>query len=457
MAKYYYNGVLLPEIPAEVLTNYPYCWIRDNTRTGHYDLCMSSSPWYASDADTIYTDSFSTTGIQWYRITKNTPEESWMFNQAWTSSGGFGNESDRYIMWSNHDIPNGSVTSTTIYFYASAPVPEGNMFYGIKTENIASGAETKTGAWTHGYKFAVNMPIQAIGCRLVSPTAQIMTVKLWNTNQELLTQGNATRVEAKNQTFLPFQRPVDLTPGETYVVSCYFDGYYRRNVDSLTFSPDISFVASTYLSGADGYPSTENATTFYGFVDLAYTKPNAGKFLIRSNSTLYTITDGALTALAETEITASLFQTYGVDDLPDGALLVGLTDPEVLYWQDSTDELPDLTLTVKGTPPLPQVFTSEPMDLTHESIAGISHAAVDASEDVRFAISFDGGTTWKAFDGAAWFDTSDTVPGMLPSTMNAITAEQWAEVVVLDSYMVRFWLPNVTAYVKSVVMHYINP
>lgn len=181
------------------------------------------------------------------------------------------------------------------------------------------------------------------------------------------------------------------------------------------------------------------------------------KYLIRSGSTLYTVADGALSALTETEVTASLFQTYGVDEIPDGSLLVGLTDPEVLYWHDSTDELPTLSLTVNGMPPLPQMFTSEPMDLTHESIAGISHAEVDASEDVRFAISFDGGTTWKAHDGSAWFDTSDTVPGILPSTMNAITAEQWAEVVVLDSYMVRFWLPNVTAYVKSVVMHYINP
>lgn len=191
------------------------------------------------------------------------------------------------------------------------------------------------------------------------------------------------------------------------------------------------------------------------YIEIDYS--GGAKYLFRSGSNLYTVTDGALTALAETEITASLFQTYGVDEIPDGALLVGLTDPEVLYWQDSTDELPTLSMTVKGTPPLPQMFTSEPMDLTHESIAGISHAAVDASEDVRFAISFDGGTTWKAFDGSAWFDTSDTVPGMLASAMNAITAEQWAEVVVLDSYMVRFWLPNVTAYVKSVVMHYINP
>lgn len=184
---------------------------------------------------------------------------------------------------------------------------------------------------------------------------------------------------------------------------------------------------------------------------------NSAKYLIRSEDTLYTITDSALSALTETEVTASLFLTYGMDGLPDGSLLVGLSDPEVLYWHDSTDALPILTAAVTGSPPFPQVATSDPMDLTHESIAGIDHAEVSASEDVRFAISFDGGATWKAHDGAAWFDTDDTTPGMLASTFNAITAEQWAEVVVLGSYMVRFWLPNVTASVESVVIHYINP
>lgn len=229
--------------------------------------------------------------------------------------------------------------------------------------------------------------------------------------------------------------------------------------DGATAGTQFSFTANAgenYLMGYVGHSSAGANSVTIGVFDMSVPDFDS-KYLIRIGTTLYTIESGTLTALAETEITASLFQTYGVDEIPDGALLVGLTDPEVLYWQDSMDELPDITLTVKGTPPLPQMFTSEPMDLTHESIAGISHAAVDASEDVRFAISFDGGTTWKAHDGSAWFDTSDTVPGMLPSTMNAITAEQWAEVVVLDSYMVRFWMPNVTAYVKSVVMHYINP
>lgn len=454
MAKYYYNGVLLPEIPVDVLTEYPYAWIRNNTLSGYYDLLLSQTPWYLKDETTMAKSGLAT---KWYRVEIATAgvAESWAFNSDYNSET-WGAENNRRILWANCDIPNGFVTSTTIYFYASAPVPEDNLFYGIKTENIASGAETRTGAWTHGYKFTVNMPIQAIGCRLVSPTAQIMTVKLWTTNQELLTQGNATSVEAENQTFLQFQRPVDLTPGETYVVSCYFDGYYRRNVDSLTFSPDITFVASTYLSGADGYPSTENAATFYGFVDLAYTKHNAGKFLIRSGSTLYTITDGTLTALAETEITASLFQTYGVDDLPNGSLLVGLTDPEVLYWQDSEDELPELTMTVTGSPPVPQIVVTNTQDMSDPSILGIESVTVNASGDVLFALSFDDGTTWKAYDGTKWVTLSTENSGMNKTTMENISLEAWAEVVTSAMYKLRFVLMDTDSYVSAVRVNYIN-
>ena len=227
----------------------------------------------------------------------------------------------------------------------------------------------------------------------------------------------------------------------------------------------FDFVQSRYGGTIESYPSTVFNQKLYGLVDIVYQDPDYDPdeptlrtrgYLIQSGDSVFTVTDGVLTAI-NGSVNAELFKSYGIDNIPDGALLATLTDPEVLYWQDSEEELPTLELTVKGEPPLPQVITSDPIDLTHESIAGIDHATVDASEDVRFAISFDGGVTWKAHDGSAWFDTSDTAPGMLPSTMNAITTEQWAEVVVLESYMVRFWLPNVTAFVKSVVMHYINP
>lgn len=130
--KYYthflYNGVRLPRIPDNVLKNYPYVWIRDNGSTGYYDLIMSSSPWWCStntsSTVTISTENY-TQGIQWYRVQKSSAESEteWTFNQVWDTSGGFGAESNRPIMWSNHDIPNGSATATDIYFAGSEPVP----------------------------------------------------------------------------------------------------------------------------------------------------------------------------------------------------------------------------------------------------------------------------------------------------------------------------------------------
>lgn len=328
--------------------------------------------------------------------------------------------------------------------------------YGIASFNT-NRAGSNSGNYSLGIRFQLAEEKVVVGFRIFSTNlSNTVTMKLWDSTKQLVTSATGQRVPGAWVEFT-LSTPVTLMPDSEYRLAYYSGGSYEWwNLADIVVSDGFTLLGACEVSG-DTYPSG-NSTAYWG-VDVIFdeTPPYDKKYLIRSSATLYSVTDGTLTALAETEITASLFQTYGVDEIPDGALLVGLTDPEVLYWHDSTDELPTLSLTVRGTPPLPQMFTSEPMDLTHESIAGISHAVVDASEDVRFAISFDGGATWKAHDGAAWFDTSDTVPGMLASTMNAITAEQWAEVVVLESYMVRFWLPNVTAFVKSVVIHYINP
>lgn len=180
------------------------------------------------------------------------------------------------------------------------------------------------------------------------------------------------------------------------------------------------------------------------------------KYLIRSNSTLYTITDGALTALTESEVTASLFQTYGLDELPDGSLLLSLTDPEVLYWHDSTDELPALTIRVTGSPPVPQTVITGPQDMSDPTILGIESASVDASDDVLFALSFDDGGTWKAYSGTGWVTLGTENAGMTKATMENIGLEAWAEVVTSASYRVRFTMVSVNSYVAGVVINYIN-
>lgn len=229
---------------------------------------------------------------------------------------------------------------------------------------------------------------------------------------------------------------------------------------SLTAAAELTYTKPTADSpDVTLTPQDAECKTFaasYELIQLA--KPYDSKCLIRSNGNLYTVADGSLSEIGAVEPTAEIFRTHGVDDLPSGALLLPLTNPEVLYWHDSQDELPEISITVKGTPPLPQMFTSKPISMAHESIAGIDHVEIDSSGDVRFAISFDCGVSWKAYNGEYWYEVTDTVPGMLASTFTTITPEQWADVTVLGGeYQMRFWLPSATSYVKKVIIHYINP
>lgn len=256
----------------------------------------------------------------------------------------------------------------------------------------------------------------------------------------------------------------------TYDVIFWDNGYisiHMVDIPASYYNGTFSLTSSTTVAYAPPSAATpdvtftpgdsENKTYTAENVLIELEEPFDRKYLVRSAGTLYTVADGVLSKLEAVEPTAELFREHGVDDLPDGSLLLPLTNPDVLYWQDSDKELPSVKMSVRGTPPLPQMCTSKAASLVHESIAGIDYAEVDASEDVRFAITFDDGQTWNAFNGESWFEASDTVPGMLASTFAAITAEQWAQVVILGEYRLRFWLPSLTAYVKKVVIHYINP
>ena len=59
--------------------------------------------------------------------------------------------------------------------------------------------------------------------------------------------------------------------------------------------------------------------------------PYNRRYLITdATGNLYTIAEGALQKLVETELTAEVFETYGVQDIPDGNLLLTLKDPTIL-------------------------------------------------------------------------------------------------------------------------------
>ena len=117
----YYNGVKLPEIPTDVLAEYPYVWIRKDDANGNYNLVFGKQPWYYNAESALVCG--DTVSLPYYSIVIS----SYLTATEWTytkdaSGSNFGLATNRTVLWSNHDIPNGSATATEIYFKGSDPV-----------------------------------------------------------------------------------------------------------------------------------------------------------------------------------------------------------------------------------------------------------------------------------------------------------------------------------------------
>ena len=112
-AKCYYNGVLLPGIPAEMFVKYPYAWIRLGSDGKTYDLILSPYSWY-------FTDKLLTQSSKYVWYTATIEAGCWVYKTTYTDTGEFNLGGG--LIWSNHDIPNGSATATEIYFEGSEPV-----------------------------------------------------------------------------------------------------------------------------------------------------------------------------------------------------------------------------------------------------------------------------------------------------------------------------------------------
>ena len=179
------------------------------------------------------------------------------------------------------------------------------------------------------------------------------------------------------------------------------------------------------------------------------------KFLIQNEDKYYTISDASLSEVSLTELNAQAFKDYGFDDLPDGALLMTLSAPEVLCWTDA-ETLPTLTATVKGIPQ-PQVIVSEEINLMDGSIKGINGVTVDCKGNVLFAVSFDKKASWIMHNGTEWVAVSDEVTGMTKTEFEAITTEQWqAQYEASSDMYIRCTLLDETQSVTTVSVSFVN-
>ena len=151
MAQYLYNGVLLPEIPAD---GNAYHVITKVTSTGYYCLYSISFSCYRKN-EKLYSPADSNTfGGTLYAVKINEAENATSWGDGSYGVGEIA-VSTSSLIWSDWDIPNGSADSTEIYFYGSEPVdpnapeePTEEVYYkisGARLTSIANAIRGKTG------------------------------------------------------------------------------------------------------------------------------------------------------------------------------------------------------------------------------------------------------------------------------------------------------------------------
>ena len=120
----------------------------------------------------------------------------------------------------------------------------------------------------------------------------------------------------------------------------------------------------------------------------------SSKYLIRSGGNYYTVENDALEQVDMSTPTAACFYRYGTDDVPDGSLLVPLTNPDVLFWTNDSNESLQMRAELVAYP-FPQTLTGY-ADMSSETILGITMLSAEYSGEIDIKLSYDGGINYGA-------------------------------------------------------------
>lgn len=232
--------------------------------------------------------------------------------------------------------------------------------------------------------------------------------------------------------------------------SYYGECTLATGAGNISFTPVVGEMIAFLHQDATG-------TAFVLSADLpVLLDPYNRRYLITdADGDLYTVEENALLKLEETELTASVFETYGVQDIPAGALMLMLTDPTILYWHDSQNRFPPFTAEYTGIPK-PQVIYSENIDMTDSSIIGIEKVTADCDDTVLFAVSFDAGDNWWIYTGNTWARVSEEKSGMSKAALEAISTDAWSEKATTGQLMYRFVISGASGYLTSITTDYLN-
>ena len=434
-----YNGALLPEVPADLIAEYPHYWIRNNITGGYYDLLMSKTVWWKLDANTLRTDDWTT--AQLYQAVHGATD--WTFNKTATTEG-FGNEvGNRELVWTSSDILDGSSATTEVFFSASKPLPRRFQLKQLSSTEAESGILGGTAVVADRASYSKNVVVDGItssggslGLTFVAPVDGFYLMRMY------FTHSGARE----------FRYTVN---GKRYSISVTGTSYYE--VESVDFQLYLlEGTNDVFIEGG----TTQYAPMFDRF-DLhevhsygADVNVVVSAYLIRSQSNVYTVVDGVLSSLGAVELTAELFKTTGMRQLPTSSMLTTLADPEVLHWS-GTGSIKSLTATVYAIP-FTQTLESPDYFMTDSTVVGIEKAIAVATDDVQFAVSFDGGATWKTFVDGTWAELSETASGMSATTLNAIPTENWNAMATTGKFRFRISLMDETSEFTSLIVDYLN-
>lgn len=194
----------------------------------------------------------------------------------------------------------------------------------------------------------------------------------------------------------------------------------------------------TFSLGSTSYTAPTNDSRYVAFCiagdsyDVKYEQLSfyTYKYLVRDNGTIYTVANNALSEV-QGSLSAELFNTYGIDAPPDGALLIPLSAPDVLCWTDAPNA-PQITATVQGTPTGSHDIVSDKIPVGHTTIYGVLSTAATASDTAEIYVSFDGGG-WMIYTDSNTWAVSDF--GMTPAQFLAVPMSAWDSVIADAEYM----------------------
>lgn len=489
MTQLYYGKYLLPEIP--VVDGYQYVCIRKNDKSGYFDVIYSKTHFFVNSENILDFANSSTEVAPWNKISISSPST---YESVTATIGGFSLDSQRTIIWTKQDILDGSADSSTVWMKGHEPslVPYIGVYNSVEDLFDEQSQEltclvnnssydddsytiTSVPSWIKLNNIAATS-IQVNGNSWIGFNGSTEHIKfnrrdtkmyfLW-TEEGLLynhyrfyrirwrgySQYNSTSLSNLQVWEVIFFDTGDICIHAISIPTKNYDGS-NAIVASATYSYTKLTTDSPYVTF---YSQDDNNSVFtidQNMINLL--PPFDRKYLIRSGSDLYTITDGTLSKLSDTEVTSDVFRNNGVDDIPDGLLLLSLVDPEVLYWMDSTNYDIDKFQAIETATPPVQTLYSQDYDITDPTIKGIESVNAVADTGILFSVSFDSGISWKIWNSTEWITLSEIDKGMTADALNTITSDQWNAEATTGKIRFRITIPDANNKFTNLIVNYLN-